>query len=436
MLARREALVYWLIRCAAFPFQWMPYSWIQRMGRFFGSLIFHFVPKYRKRTLSNLALAKDLALSPKELIRIGKESLQNLATVCLEYPRLSREKRLPPTIYCENPETAQKLSEKGKGIVFFCAHLSNWEILFLEGTSRMRGIAIGKPIHNKRLYRWILSIREKYGGKIIAQSQCVKEGLRALKQGAFVGIVGDQGMPSSGYCRPFLGRDAWTTTAPALLAYRTESPLIFAETRRVTGGYRIRYSDPIWPNPALPIEEEVPRMMDQALVLLQESIKRRPGEWLWQHNRWKQQTPQNVYKPFRYDSLCVILPSEEKELLPLLPYLKTFREIYPLDFFTLFAPEWSHKLPLPEANDTLFYRTLDQTLIFDYRFKLIFNLTPFPKVRRHFLSLCAFEVLTLNDLNRLAAPHLQKGANFSDVLKRALCRPGSLWQKEEASHAR
>lgn len=429
----KENAAYWLIRIFLFPFQWMPYSWIQAVGRVMGSAIFYFSPKYRKRALSNLALAKELALTKADLIRVSKESFQNLATLCLEYPRLSQEKQLSPTISCENPEKAESLRQNGKGIVFFCAHLSNWEILFLEGTSRMQGIAVAKPIRNKRLYRWILAIRQKYGGKIIAQSQCLKEGLRTLKQGDFIGIVGDQGMPSSGYSCSFLGRVAWTSTAPALLAYRTSCPIIFAETRRIPGGYRIHYSDPIWPDPSKPMEQEIPRLMDKSLALLQESIKKRPGEWLWQHNRWKQQTPKNVYKRFRYDAICLILPPKEEDLLPLLPHLKTLKEIYPLDFLFIAAPAWAQGKIDIDAQETSFYRSIEETLIDDYRFKIVFNFTEYKPIRRHYLSLSAFEVLSLNDLKKLAEPHLVSGqTDLSEVLKRSLCRPGSLWQKEES----
>jgi KDO2-lipid IV(A) lauroyltransferase len=402
----------------------MPYSWIQKMGRCIGTLLFYTMHKYRKRTLSNLAFATELSLSKQELIRTAKESFQNLCIICLEYPRLSREKKLSPHFICENPETAERLLGGGKGIIFFCGHLANWEILFLEGTSRMKGVAVAKPIQNARLYRWIVGIREKYGGKIIPQSHCIKEGLRALKQGSFVGVVGDQAMPSSGYCRPFLGRAAWTSTAPALLSYRTGCPIIFAETRRSPGGgYKIRYSEPIWPDQKAPPETEVPRLMDEALLLLQSSIKKCPGEWLWQHNRWKQQTPKNVIKRFRHDAICVILPPRAETLLA---HLRTLREIYPLDFLFLIAPRGA-KTDLA-ADETFYYSNIEEALLEDYRFKLVFNFTDCEKIQRHYLRLSAFEVLSLNDLKKLAPPHL----DLSEVMKRALTRPGTLWHKEKA----
>ncbi len=433
MAVSNEVLIYCLIRAASFPFRWMPYSWIAAIGKRIGSLIFYCMPSYRKRSLSNLGLASDLALTKTDLLRIAKESFQNLVTVCLEYPRLAAEKSLSPSIVCENPEAAEALHRQGKGIVFFCGHLSNWEILFLEGTTRMKGIAIGKTIRNKRLYHWILSIREKYGGKIVAQRNALQAARRALEKGMFVGIVGDQGMPSSGYSFPFLGRRAWTSTAPALLAYRTNSPIITAWTKRVRHGYRIHYSEPIWPDLSQTIEKEVIRLMDRSLAILQESIKANPGQWLWQHNRWKQQTAKNVYKRFRHDSIGLILPSEEAALSAILPHLPTFREIYPLDFLFLCAPARCRGMPLLEADDFFFYSTIEETLLDDYRCKLIFDLASYPPIRRHYLSLSAFEVLDLQALKKLAQPHMppHRENDLSTILKRALCRPGSLWTHEQ-----
>jgi KDO2-lipid IV(A) lauroyltransferase len=428
----REKLIYVLIRIATYPCVFLPYSWLHRLGKWLGSIAFYFMREYRKRALSNLALANDLSLSHKQLIYFAKKSFQNLAINCLEYPKLSKEKHLSRVIQCENPEVAEAVYKEGQGIIFFCGHQSNWEVLFLDGTTRMNGVAIGRAIKNKRLYNWVVSIREKNGGKIIAPRNAMKEGFRALRKGVFMGIVGDQGMPDSGYSFPFLGRRAWTSPAPALLAYKTKCPIIFAGTRRVLGGYRIRYSDPIWPDLSKPMEQDVVRMMDQALTLLQESIKRSPGEWLWQHNRWKQQTTHNLYKRFRQDCICVILP--EVGFFEILPHLQTLKEIYPLVFLFLLVPEKHRNISLIEADEVIYYKEMRQTLLNDLRFKLIFNFTDYKEIHAHYERLSAFEILDLATLKKLAEPHLPKEHTLSDILKRSLCKPGSIWQREE--HAR
>ncbi len=424
----KETLHYILIRTATFPFSLMPYSWIHWIGKKLGNIAFYCMRDYRKRTLSNLALATDLAFTKKELIATAKKSFQNLAINCLEYARLARETDFSKVIECENPEVANQLYLEEKGIIFFCGHQSNWEVLFLDGTTRMRGMAIGKSIKNKRLYQWIVSIREKNGGKIISPHNAVREGFRALKKGIFLGIVGDQGMPDSGYSFPFLGRRAWTSTAPALLAYKTGSPIIFASTQRLKGKYKIHYSDPIWPDLSKPLEEAVTSMMDQALSLMQESIKKYPGEWLWQHNRWKQQTLKTLYKRFRQDCICIILPQDPLHLNELIPHLPTLKMIYPSNFLSLLAPDSCRNVPLMEVDEIIYYSDLKQTLLEDYRFKLVFNFTGYKPILRHYERFSVFEILDLATLKKLADPHLPLDLknNLSEIFKRSLCRPGSL----------
>ena len=292
------------------PLRWLPYSAIHRLGNQLGLLLYFLFPKYRKRTLSNLSLASTLALSEKELIRLAKASLQNLMITCLEYAKFASEKEIHRVAHCENPACADELMREGKPIIFFCGHQANWEVLFLEGTKRMPGVAIGRPVANSLLYSWILSIRQKYGGKIIAPKNAIREGLRGLKRGAFLGIVGDQGMPDSGYSSPFLGKRAWTSPMAAILAHRTGAPIMVATTRREKGKYIIHYSDPIWPKSDEPLDKEVDRMMRASLLELEKSIQKNPGQWLFSHNRWKQQTPGRLKKRFRHESILIILPKE------------------------------------------------------------------------------------------------------------------------------
>ena len=416
----KEIISYTLIRALVFPARWMPYSWIHRIGKVVGRAAFYFLSNYRKRTLSNLALAKSLDLNNEQIVETAKQSFGNLAINCLEYAKIAADKKLFQTVQCQNPEVANELHAKGKGIVFFCAHQANWELLFLDGTTRMKGVAIAKESKNKKLYNWIVSIREQYGGKIIPQQSGLKEGLRALKAGAFLGIVGDQGAPGSGYSFPFFGRTAWTSTAPALLAYKTNCPIIFAQIRRIAGKYQIHYSDPIWPDRKRPLEHEIVHMMDKTLTLLQDSIKEQPNQWLWQHNRWKQQTPRNLYKEFRYDAICVILPPDKVQFDEINPHLETLKSLYPTELFHLISKKGN--IPSIHGDEIIYYENIDETLIEDYRFKLVFNFTDYKSIKKHYLRLSAFHVFNIDQLTKRAAPFLPKEYTLADVFKQAICR--------------
>ncbi|MBF5059228.1 lysophospholipid acyltransferase family protein [Candidatus Neptunochlamydia vexilliferae] len=410
-------LSYIAIRTLTYPFSILPFRAIHLLGKGLGTLAYFVMTKYRKRTLSNLALA---GIHP--LKKTARKAFQNLAITCLEYPKFSRLKQSGKIIHCENPEIAQKLIDAGTGVIFFCGHQANWELLFFEGTERMPGVAIGRPIKNKALYDWVVAIREKFGGKIITPKQGLKEGLRALRQGKFLGIVGDQGMPESPYAFDFFGKRAWTTPLPAILSYRTGCPIMTATIRREKGKYLIHYSDPIWPNKEEKLESEIHRMMKSALAILEEDIEKRPGQWLWQHNRWKQETPLNVYYRFRWDTILIILPQNFD-----LSVLATFREIYPQAFITLLVPKGT-EVPLDDV-EVMTYENESDLFITDYRFKLVFNFTAVSALHPHFLKQSAFKVLDLKGLKKAAREHLHPGDPLPLLLKKALTRPNTLWSQ-------
>jgi len=390
-------LFYIFLRTLLFPWSFLSYKALHRVGMQCGRLIFYLVPQYRKRTLSNLALI--FTLPEQELLLLAKKSLGNLMITCLEYGKLHRSKDLSKLVRCTNPEQALSCIHQGRGIIFLCAHQANWELFFLEGTSRMPGVAIGQPVKNRYLYRWILSIRERFHGTIVPPNSAVKEGLRALKRGAFFGIVGDQGMPESGFCSSFLGRKAWTSPLPALLAYRGRVPLFTATMTRNQGFYEITYSDPLWPDLDKPMNEEIPRLMTDALRLIEESILRRPEEWLWSHNRWKQQKPGKIKRIYRLDSIAIILPKDLSTNV--LSQLAIFRKLYPTEL--IFVIGTASVRDYLDAEEYLYQEEEEILHIRDYRIKLVFDLLGKRRFRRHFLSLSALRTLDLsNQIHDLA----------------------------------
>lgn len=387
-------LAYLLIRFFTFPLAYLPYSWLHALGRLLGPIAYQMFPKWRKRALSNIALVFPTQ-DPRPLARA---CFQHLLITCLEYPKLAREKEISRIAICENPETALELMKNGKGVIFFCGHQANWELLFLEGTSRMPGVAIGRPIKNKYLYSWIKGMRERMGGKVFSPKEAVKEGLRALKQGKFLGIVGDQGMPDSGFSCPFLGRLAWTSPLPALLSIRTGAPIIVADIRRENGKYFIQYSDPLYPSP----NQEIDSLMRTVLGVFEKRLLGHPEQWLWIHNRWKQQVPNQLKKPYRQDAFAIFLPNNRF----LVEQVSAFRELYPREFIVCFVPDHlSAQCTLSDA-EIVSYKMPCDLLQQDFRFKLLFNFTEYSQIDQHYQKLSVSFIVRLEDL--LPAPTLRE----------------------------
>ena len=379
-------LTYFLIRTFGFFIRILPYSAVHALGRVAGSLLYYFHTPFRKKALSNLAVAYERTLSEEERKKIAKRTFRNLVITCLEFFRLDI-KHLDDLIIHSNAQTVRDFYKKKQSMVFFSGHQANWEVPFLAVTHTCGpGIAIGRPIKNKRLYNWVLSIREMCGGKIVMPRNALKEGLKALKRGEFIGIVGDQAFPESDYSYPFFGTRAWTTTAPALLAYKTNSPLFVALTKRQKGKYIVHLCDPIWPNKEVPSKEEVPRMMDEVLHCFEQSIREQPDQWMWIHDRWKQQGVDHVKRKYRYGFICIILPKDfDHKLLQLL------RRIYPRSFLTIYSPE---PVELEEAK-VIPYQSSEELFVRDWKQKLILDFVNLPKLRHHYKRLGAVNAISL-----------------------------------------
>lgn len=411
-------ILYFFLRVIEWVISRLSYRTLHALGRVAGILIYYVHTSFRKKTLTNIAIAFGKTKSEKERRKIAKRSFQNLTITCLEFFRLKKSKEnFSEIAVLKECEEVISLLNKGQGVVCLSAHQANWEIPFVAITQFISGIAIGRPIKNKRLYEWVLSVREMNGGKIVMPKTAIKLGMEALKEGKMLGIVGDQAFPTSSYSYPLFGTRAWTATTPAVLAYRTNSPLVVGSTKRVKNHYEITASPLLWPDTTKPLKEEVQRMMNAAMAYLEASIAERPWEWLWQHDRWKQQGIDHVKRKYRFGFILVILPPDLTSYLPLLPLL---RDIFPRGFFSFLVPLGT-TLDFPES-EIYFYATEQELKRRDFRYQLVLDFYGSKKARRYYKSLGAFQTLSLKKMRRYSPPN----ADLKTVVRQALVKPECL----------
>lgn len=402
---------YFFLRMIGALISLLSYRQLHAVGRVVGVVIYYLHRPFRKKTMTNLAIAYGKTKSIEERRKIAKRSFQNLMITCLEFFRLKKSKgTLSEIVTMEGGDEILKLIEGGQGIVFLTGHQANWEIPFVGLTAKAKGIAIGRPIKNKRLYNWVLSVREMNGGKIVMPKQAIKKGVEALRKGEFLGIVGDQAFPESSYSYPLFGTRAWTTATPAMIAYRTKSPLVVAMTKRVKGKYVITSSPPLWPDTTKPLKEEVVHLMDLAMGYLERSIEERPHEWMWQHDRWKQQQVDHVKRKYRFGFVLIVLPKERSI------DCEIFRKIYPRSFLTFLAPT-GMTLSLSDV-DVIPYDEEKDLFLDDWRYQMVIDLYGSAKMRRHYRKLGAFQTLSLKQMRKIS----QCDHDLDQILEKVLCK--------------
>lgn len=399
----RYYVSYWTLRALGWPLSKLSYPSLHRVAQWLAFAGWALFPAARRRTLNNLAIAT--SFSEKERWEIGRQSLANLAMTCLDYLKLKQSKNnLSEIIVCDNPHVMEEVRQAGHGLVFFEGHQANWEVPFLYASAIMPGTAVGRPVKNPLLYRWLLSLREMKGGKIIPPKNALQEGLAALKEGRFIGLVADQALTTSSYSYPLFGRRAWTSTAPALLACKANCPVIVGLIRRENHRYHLTFSDPIWPDPKLSLKPNVIQIMDRVMATLEASILKRPAEWMWLHNRWKQIGLSHVHRCFRHDILVILLPQSERyaEFAALVPVIF---DLYSRAEITVFYPQGYPKPPTTSHVHLQPYTSQQEWFSNDWRTQMLFNFTPNKKIEKHYRRHCVFATINEKALGKAQHPH-------------------------------
>ena len=129
---------------------------------------------------------------------------------------------------------------------------------------------------------------------MIAKQRGLKDILRHLKQNHMVGIVIDQNTAAEeGLLVDFFGHPARTTPVAALLARRSDVPVLPTLSRRLPDG---RHLMVIFP--PLPMEKtedaqaDIKRHLELQSRAIESWVRAEPSQWLWLHRRWKNQFPE------------------------------------------------------------------------------------------------------------------------------------------------
>jgi Kdo2-lipid IVA lauroyltransferase/acyltransferase len=385
-------ILYLFTRTIGFLLSLLPTKALHRLGKALGSLLFILHRPFRKKSLANLAIAYGETVPEKRRRQIARRSFQHLLITSLEFFTLTKYRGHFANLveHC-NSKPLIELLEKKQGVILFCGHQSNWEIPFLAVTEHFSGgVAIGRSIKNPYLYRWVVSIREINGAKMLSPRNALKEGSKTLKNGGYVGIVGDQAHPPSSYSYPLFGTRAWTSTAPALLACKTNSPIIVSCTKRIGTRYQVELSDPIWPNSELPLKEDVPRLMNEILFFFENNVKQTPEQWMWVHDRWKQHGIDHIKRLYRHGFVCLVFSDCTEESIKA---AEMARKIYHRSFLTLYAPKG---FPTIEGiEESHFYENPKELFKRDWRQQIILDFSENKKLRNHYKWLGAFEALDI-----------------------------------------
>ena len=182
---------------------------------------------------------------------------------------------------------------QGNGLIIVSGHVGNWEL----GGSYLaaRGLpisAVARHMANPLVDRYLTRTRERLGLNVIHDEQAVRKVPRAIREGGAVAFLVDQaaaGLASTWV--PFFGRLAKTPRGPAVFALRLNAPIVFGGVSRMPDGRFKFFFEPVEVSRTGALDADVDAIVAAYTSKLERFVRTVPGQYMWQHRRWKHSPP-------------------------------------------------------------------------------------------------------------------------------------------------
>ncbi len=275
----------------------------------------------RRRAESNIALSFP-HLPPDEVQIIALRSVQHMfqlfmvdamattrAITASSWPRYIR-------IHSSIGRVMDRLIH-GEPMILLTGHFGNWEIIghFLA----LMGypvLALARPLDNPLINRYLLSMREAAGTRILTKWGATPALQQELERGGRVAFIADQNAGNSGVFVPFFGRLASSYKSIALLAAHYKVPIVAGYAKRVGGRFmfELATTDVIEPSEWADAEDPIFYITARYNRAIEQMIRLAPEQYLWVHRRWKSRP--------RYEREGRPMPKRMREKLASLPWME------------------------------------------------------------------------------------------------------------------
>lgn len=286
----RFLLEYATFRLLAFLLRLIPLRISYKIADLLGICAVRYLGVRRETMLKNLRLAFGKDKDEAGLLKIAEQSMQGLFKLVFEFLR-TPEASAYPERYIAPPDVTplmEAVKQKG-GFIAIVSHFGNWEWLAIPIQKYGLHVhAVGRPLKNPYLYRYIRAMREAANLTNIEKSGAVRSSIEVLKKHGILAVLIDQHESQGSVWVDFFGRKAATSTLPAMLALKYEYPVLPAFFYRDESGCsKIQYGPLFSLIKTGDLQADLLANTQQYVTKIEEEIRKRPGDWLWAHRRWR-----------------------------------------------------------------------------------------------------------------------------------------------------
>ena len=255
-------------------------------------LIYH-IAGYRKEVVSENLRNSFPHKTNEELKKIRKNFYLNFSDYIVEtlksFTMSSHELRV--RVQHLNQDVFHEAKAEGKNVILLSGHVFNWEWFNALATiiPQENSFPVYRKVQSSFWEEKVKSIRNRFGNHAIEAKEVIRHIFRNPNDGNSVYMfVADQ---TPHFSEITYGLNFLNQKTPAFIGYdklsaRMDLAFVYCDMKKVKRGfYQINYYR-IYPDGEKFVEHEVVKKFHK---LLENTINKRPDNYLWSHRRWKYQ---------------------------------------------------------------------------------------------------------------------------------------------------
>ena len=263
-----------------------------KTARVLGKLLWRYYHRGRKRALDNLRASfpeKDDEWRRKT----GQRSFEQIAMMTMDMlftPKLVTRSNWRQYSKNVNMERTKWLMQEGNGLLMIAAHYGTFEVLgYMFGLFGFNAYSIARPLDNRFISKYLYSIRERAGQKILDKKGASERMDEIMRSGAALAFIADQDAGRKGVFVDFFGRKASTYKSIGLVAMTYNVPIAIIYSRRIGDKFffEIGIQRLIMPAEWADKDEPLHWITAEYTKAIEDFVRQDPSQYWWLHRRWK-----------------------------------------------------------------------------------------------------------------------------------------------------
>lgn len=286
----QEKVTYALYRALFGAVALLPFPMLYALGSGL-RILFGNVLGYRRKVIRENLRNSFPEKTDAERRQIEREFYAQFADNIVETAKLLHisDKEVDRRIRVSGAELVDRAVAQGRPVVLYIGHYGNWEWVPAI-TRHFHGLEICaqvyKPLRDKAFDRLMLKVRSRFGSVSVPQARVFRQLLSWHREGKrfITGFIADQRSNSevSHHRTTFMGQPITFNPGGEEIGRRMDAVYLYLDVDKPSRGhYHLTIKEIVPQDPT----EESPYTR-QYMRMLEETIRRRPGLWLWSHRRW------------------------------------------------------------------------------------------------------------------------------------------------------